>query len=170
MLLLSLLLLTFFTFLSLQKQGSPRSRSLCRFVHRIFTGECSQDQCLLGSEGGKARVEGELAIPQGTLKLGWPCRVAPNWSKESWPHTLVSTSHWIRLLPEREHHLEQDGFLQLKGILLQAVSLQHSLTLEKCMPLSWGGSGEWTVNHSPLYAASGKSEWDTGCSSQKSGS
>lgn len=100
-------------------------------------------------------------IPRGVLKLGRPWRVVPNWSKRSGPYTLALTSQWIRLLPGRDHHIEQDGFLQLRGT--SAASCQSSTVSdpgEMCALVLRKGDVD-SIPQSPPYSASKKSKWDS---------
>lgn len=108
-------------------------------------------------------------IPRGVLKLGRPWRVVPNWSKRSWPYTLALTSQWIKLLPGRDHHIEQDGFLQLRGT--SAASCQSSTVSdpgEMCALVLRKGDVD-SIPQSPPYSASKKSKWDSRFPSQNSG-
>lgn len=144
-----------------------------RFVCRIFIGECSQDQYLLESERGKIGQE------ETYLFLGWSHGECWSWEDpEELSLTgarglglipLALTSQWIRLLPGRDHHIEQDGFLQLKGT--SAASCQSSTVSdpgEMCALVLRKGDVD-SIPQSPPYSASKKSKWDSRFPSQNSG-
>lgn len=116
------------------EQPCRRSRAAWgRFVWSTSVGKCSRDQYLLGSGRGKIGHEENSsgADPTGSPAAGVTLRLPLTGARGlGLVPSIIRSLGKIRLPAGREYHLEQDGFLWLRGLQLPAVSHQHSPILE----------------------------------------
>lgn len=105
------------------KNNGRRSRLVWgRLVWSTSVGKCSQDQYLLGSGGSKIGQEENCsgADPIGSPAAGVTLQLPLTGARGLGLTPCISRSlDKTRLLPGRQHHLEQDGLLRLRGLPCQ---------------------------------------------------